>query len=244
MNRTKAISRTKSALKGSFPVLAEVYSKLHMVFIRRQFRRMSLESVFRWHFEQRSWGDGETLSGPGSTLLATRTLRTALSELIGEYGIRSLLDIPCGDGNWISQADLGSKLDLYIGADIVQELVDLNAGRWNARPNCKFLKLDVTRDALPRVDLIFCRDGLVHLSNALAAQALRNIKLSGSRYLLATTFFEHPDNTDIVNGEWRPTNLERPPFNLPSPMKLIVERKTPAYGDKCLGLWEIRAVSS
>src|SRR5205085_7516157 len=139
-------------------------------------------------------------SGPGSTRLATSVLRAALVELIQEHEIKSLLDIPCGDGNWISTANL--KLDLYIGADIVQELVDLNQSKWKGQPNCRFLKLDLTSNALPRVDLILCRDGLVHLSNALAMQALRNIKLSGSTSLLATTYPGHSNNTDLVPGEW------------------------------------------
>src|SRR5690349_12403632 len=90
------ISRTKSALKGRFPGLATVYSKLHMLLVRRQFQRMNPESIFRRHFERRSWGDAETFSGPGSTLLATRALRTALSELIDAHNIKSLLDLPCG----------------------------------------------------------------------------------------------------------------------------------------------------
>ena len=230
--------QVKSVVRG-FPGLENVYSRLRMRLVRRRFRRMDVESVFRWHFERRSWSDGETVSGPGSTLLATRNLRAALSGLIAEQIIKSLLDIPCGDGNWISQAGLDSKLDLYIGADIVQQLVEMNASRWNGKSKCKFLKLDLTRDPLPCADLVFCRDGLVHLSNALAIEALENIKRSGCRYLLATTFPEHPDNRDIVTGEWRPMNLQRPPFNLPAPLKLIVERKTPAYGDKCLGLWRI-----
>ena len=244
-----SISRAKSALRTKFPRLAGVYTSLRQGFstarwtllTRPRLRRMSPEAVFRWHFERRVWSDGETVSGPGSTTLATSVLRSALVELIEEHRIKSLLDIPCGDGNWISTANL--KLDLYIGADIVQELVDLNQSKWKGQPNCRFLKLDLTSNALPRVDLILCRDGLVHLSDALAMQALRNIKLSGSAYLLATTFPEHSNNADIVTGEWRPMNLQRPPFNLPKPFKLINEqRKTPGYQDKSLGLWRIESL--
>lgn len=106
-------------------------------------------------------------------------------------------------------------------------------------PKCKFLKLDLTRDSLPRVDLVLCRDGLVHLSNALAVRPLKNIKTSGSRYLLATTFPQLPANADIVSGDWRPMNLERPPFSLPSPIKFMLERKVPDHGDKGLALWRV-----
>jgi len=200
---------------------------------------MSIESVFHWHYKQRSWGrDRESISGPGSTTRATSIVRAALRPLLEEFGVRTLLDIPCGDGNWMSQANL--DLDLYIGADIVQELIDLNLRRWNGRSSRKFLKLDLTSDALPYVDLVLCRDGLVHLSDAQVLKALRNIKQSGSKYLLATTFPELLHNLDIVTGDWRPMNLQREPFNLPQPLKLILEgRAGPDYRDKSLGLWRI-----
>lgn len=231
-------SQTKSALKHSFPAAAAFYVRLR-TFTRKHLWRPNLQTVFRQHFQRQSWGGEETLSGSGSTLVATRALRPALLESLQEYGIHTLLDIPCGDGNWISRARLDEHLDLYIGADIIQELVDLNAARWQGKSKCKFLRLDLTRDSLPRVDLVLCRDGLVHLSNALAIRALKNIKVTGSRYLLATTFPGFPANADIVSGDWRPMNLERPPFSLPLPIKFILERKVPGYGDKGLGLWRI-----
>jgi hypothetical protein len=56
---------------------------------------------------------------------------------------------------------------------------------------------------------------------------------------LATTFPELSANADIVTGDWRPMNLERPPFNLPSPLNFILERKVPDHGDKGLGLWQV-----
>ena len=235
-------SQAKSALKRNFPAAAALYVRLR-TFTRKHLWRPNLETVFGQHFQRQSWGGEETCSGPGSTLLATSTLRPALLDLLREFGIKTLLDVPCGDGHWISQGNLDEYLDLYIGADIIQELVDLNAARWNESSHCKFLKLDLTRDSLPRVDLVLCRDGLVHLSNALAVRALKNIRTSGSRYLLATTFPELPANADIVSGDWRPMNLERPPFSLPSPIKFILERKVPDYGNKGLGLWRIEELS-
>src|SRR5690349_10708286 len=131
-------TQTKSVLKRNFPAAASLYVRLR-TFTRRHLWPRNPETIFREHFQRQSWGGGETLSGPGSTLLATRTLRPALLELLRDCEIRTLLDIPCGDGNWISQANLEQHLDLYIGADIIQELVDLNAANWKGKPNCKFL---------------------------------------------------------------------------------------------------------
>jgi hypothetical protein len=200
---------------------------------------MSLEAVFSWYYDRQVWGGGaESISGGGSTTAATETIRGALPKLISDFGVRTMLDIPCGDGNWMSQ--LPMNLDLYIGADIVQQLVDFNLGGWGETERRKFAKLDLTRDGLPRVDLIFCRDCLVHLSDANVIRGLANIKASGSTYLITTTFPNHPENADIVDGEWRPINLERQPFNLPPPLRLVGEGLTESsYRDKSLGLWRI-----
>jgi hypothetical protein len=46
-----------------------------------------------------------------------------------------------------------------------------------------------------------------------------------------------------MTGDWRPLNLERPPFNFPPPAELLAEGCTEAEGrflDKCLGLWAIK----
>jgi hypothetical protein len=48
--------------------------------------------------------------------------------------------------------------------------------------------------------------------------------------------------TAIADGDWRPLNLQRPPFGLPAPHRIIVEGCTEeggAYRDKALGLWRI-----
>ena len=237
----------KRAIRRRFPSLTSAYSKLrgtllglHWRFVKRpQLRRMSLEAVFSWYYDRPVWGRGaESISGGGSTTAATETIRSALPKLISDFGVRTMLDIPCGDGNWMSQVPL--NLDLYIGADIVQQLVDFNLRRWGETERRKFAKLDLTRDGLPRVDLIFCRDCLVHLSDANVIRGLANIKASGSMYLITTTFPNHPENADIVDGEWRPINLERQPFNLPPPLRLVCEGLTESScSDKSLGLWRI-----
>ena len=52
----------------------------------------------------------------------------------------------------------------YIGADIVTELIKINNDKFKTTHN-KFIDLDLTTGKLPKVDLIFCRDCLVHLCN-------------------------------------------------------------------------------
>ena len=117
----------------------------------------------------------------------------------------------------------------------------LNRERFGT-PRREFVSLDVIRDPLPAVDLILCRDCLVHLKNRQIAAALRNFRRSGSRWLLATTFTGDRPNEDAPLGGWRPIDLERPPFALGSPLRLLSEGESvedAAYRDKGLGLWRL-----
>jgi hypothetical protein len=105
--------------------------------------------------------------------------------------------------------------------------------------------LDITSDTLPAVDLIFCRDCLVHLPLFDIHAALHNFRQSGATWLLTTTFTRRSHNPDILPGSWRPINLQAPPFNLPAPTRLIDELCTERPGgedfsDKHMGLWKLR----
>lgn len=129
----------------------------------------------------------------------------------------------------------------YTGADIVKDLIQSNKERYEGNSIC-FQNLDLIRDKLPKVDLIFCRDCFVHLSFEDIFQAFRNIRKSQSEYLLVTTFTDRKNNRDIATGQWRTINLEVAPFVLPQPLKIINEGCTEgegAFEDKALGLWRI-----
>lgn len=196
------------------------------------------ERIFRRIYRRNALGDGESKSGPGSSVFRTRLLRPQITQLVADLGVRSLLDIPCGDFNWMRLTELPG-VD-YVGADIVAELVERNQSR-HGGPGRRFVQLDMRRDPLPRADLVLCRDGLVHLSFADIARALQQIRQSGSTYLLATTFTAHPSNSDISAGSWRPLNLEIPPFDFPAPQSILPDGPRPdgSYPDKALALYRI-----
>ena len=210
----------------------------------RELEGRSLPEIFAHIHETNLWGGDASVSGVGSEEEATSRLREALPVLLRELGARVLLDIPCGDFGWLSRAAL--EVDEYIGADIVASLVRQNALKFGGPgTGRRFLQLDLTQDALPLADVVLCRDFLVHLSNAGIGRALGNVRRSGSRYLLTTTFTAIEVNRDIANGDWRPINLEKSPFRLPPPLGLIVEgcqEEGGAYADKSLGLWEVAAL--
>ena len=196
--------------------------------------------VFEQVLQERRRVADESVSGPGSCLAQTLELRRGLPHLLQSLEARSLLDAPCGDFNWMKHVALG--LDDYIGADILHDIV-LENGRKYAAKGRRFVRLDVTCDALPAVDVVLCRDCLVHFSYEDLWRALGNFVRSGSTYLLTTTFPKLPANADIATGDWRPVNLQLPPFGFPAPLRVLVEGCTEAggrYADKSLGLWRLR----
>ncbi|ASR35999.1 hypothetical protein BAY61_14420 [Prauserella marina] len=205
---------------------------------------LGTDEVFGYIHRHNLWASDESVSGQGSEEAATRRLRAAIPALLREKGISSIADVPCGDFGWLSGTDLG--VEHYFGADIVPALVERNRRRFAGdRPARRFEVLDLTVGPLPTVDLVLCRDCLVHLTFAQAIAALRTIADSGARYLLTTTFPGLAVNVDAETGDWRPLNLQRPPFGFGEPDALIVEgcrEGAGSYADKALALWPVRAL--
>lgn len=196
-------------------------------------------AVFTRIYHNNEWGGGESRSGQGSTRARGAEFREQLAALLDRLGVVTLLDAPCGDFNWMRDLEAAS-LRSYIGVDIVEELIAANRAQYGADGR-QFHCGDLTRDPLPRADLILCRDGLVHLSFADIRAALRNFKRSGSRYLLATTFDDVEVNTDIPTGSWRALNLRTAPFGFPPPLAAIADAPR-NYPDKQLALWELASL--
>jgi Capsular polysaccharide synthesis protein/Glycosyl transferase family 2 len=205
-------------------------------------RAEPMQRIFERIIENNLKVGDESVSGPGSCLAQTTEIRRRLPFLIADLKIRSFLDTPCGDFNWMKHVRLGTEQ--YIGGDIVPTLVEQNQ-RIFGDSERRFIHLDITRDYLPQVDLIFCRDCLVHFPLTEIANALTNFKRSQSKYLLTTTFTGQRENTEITTGEWRPLNLQLSPFNFPPPLRLINEKCAEVngtYADKCLGLWRLEDI--
>lgn len=207
---------------------------------RAEFVGLDLAQRFERIHETNLWGADNSVSGVGSELEATAAIRERLPALPKEFGVRSMLDAPCGDHRWMAGLDL--DLDRYVGMDIVPTIIHSLQERYTGDARRRFVLGDLTCDPLPRCDLILSRDCLVHFSFATLRRAVRNLKASGAVWLLATTFPELERNEDIEDADWRPLNFERAPFNWPAPLEIINERCTEAggaYADKSLALWRL-----
>jgi hypothetical protein len=193
-----------------------------------------VEEVFTHIYKVNQWGSRESISGPGSELRVTHKMRAELSALLKRFKITSIADAPCGDLNWMQHVDIGACL--YIGIDIVQELIERNIKTFGSTR--EFRHLNLVENVIEKVDLIICRDMLAHLTYEQIFTVLRNFKQSGSKYILMTTGVTTDINSDIETGDWRRLNLELAPFNFPRPLALIEEDVPFTFErGKHLGLW-------
>lgn len=221
------------------PLLPSIYRRLRSKYVVRRLTHMSTEEIFANIHRENAWGGRESSSGPGSDSDQTERVVAELPQILINYQIGTMLDLPCGDFNWMKRVDLTRVT--YLGADILDDLIADNRRRYEAE-NIHFETLDLLSDGLPSVDLILCRDCLIHLSYEDIVKSLRNICASGSRLLLTTTFPGLIQNKDIATGQGRNLNLEIAPFYLPPPLELLKEECTLGngiYRDKSLGLWDI-----
>jgi hypothetical protein len=179
------------------------------------------EALFTYIHDTNRWGSPESLSGPGAEMRQTKAIRTGLAQILTAFAISSMLDVPCGDFNWMQHVAGLDGLDRYIGADIVTALVDALRERYESG-NRTFSVLDLTTDKLPAVDLIFVRDAMVHMTLADGLAAIANIKRSRATYLMATTYPAVTNNIDTEEAHWRPLNLRLAPFHMPAPLDHVV----------------------
>lgn len=220
----------------------------------------SVQHVFEDLYASGDWTlvDGEqnamSLSGLGSNILQTTALRRELPNMFSRYAVSTLLDLPCGDFFWMNRVDLRGIN--YIGGDIARGVVGRNQAEHGTPGARQFCVLDIMKDDLPPADMLFSRDCLVHLDDSSALSALANIARSEIEYVAITTFVSRKANRDIRTGEWRPMNLQLPPFSLPDPLEILDEECSEAYEvsasdggtklltfeDKSIGVWHISAL--
>lgn len=228
----------RNFVKTKFPFLIPILYPILNKMSEIRFKNYTTEKIFTEIYEKNMWTDKESRSGTGSSLKKTKSLRKALPQLFKDYSINSILDIPCGDFNWMREVNL--KSISYIGADIVEEINQNNIKKYLAE-NKKFVKMDILKDNLPKVDLIFCRDLFIHLSYEDIFKAVTNIKKSGSKFLLTTSFMAEKKNRNCSTGGWHPINLLIKPFSFPNPLKMIDEEDDEIdVKRRSLLLWNIK----
>jgi hypothetical protein len=195
--------------------------------VRNLSRIRSVEERFTKIYEWNFWRAAESASGPGSGMLDTATLRGSLSAMFDKFGIRTVLDAPCGDFHWMQHVVAETRV-AYIGGDIVRPMINQNTTRY-ANDRTRFVHLDITKGPLPKADLWFCRDCFFHLSLDDIFHALQCFVASGIPYMMASslTGVAGPKNHDILSGDFRALDLFAAPFALPADVLFRIDDFAP-----------------
>jgi len=222
-------------------VLLDRFSKWKYLLGKRRDSEIDMKQVFESIYHKNEWGSEESKSGQGSTIDNSYGAKKALEKIIQELNIKSILDVPCGDFNWLKHVNLFSVK--YIGADIVDQMVLDNQLKYGSE-NIQFKRIDITEDSIEKYDLILVRDLFVHFSYSDVKKSIETLKHSNSTYLLTTTFVDFTVNYNIDTGSWRPINLSKKPFRFPKPIMTFEETFHPQFKKeargKSLALWEIK----
>lgn len=159
--------------------------------------------TFTFNYLVNIWGDSESRSGEGSNLHYTEHVRSELPKLIKQLGIRSVLDIPCGDLFWMKEILKRNNLDLeYTGVDIVASLIKENNKKYSS-DKINFYRENAMNYKYDGYDLVLVRDFFFHISFGDMNRFLENFLQSGSKYLLTSSYVNIEENFEILNGDFR-----------------------------------------
>ena len=218
---------------------------------------MSYKEIFSGIYENYGFGSSESRSGPGSTLEETKLLREEIKKLIVKKGIKSVVDIPCGDFHWMKE--IVFNFDSYIGGDIVEKAIETNNERYS-NSRIKFIHFDLVNDTIPEGDLLIVRDVIGHFPLEDGKKIIENILKSKCKYLLSTTWANkrdnvwskcspgdvHRENEGVDFGRFYPVNLMAAPFNFPEANIFLEEDVRVDNWDngnrKVLALWDLQKV--
>lgn len=191
------------------------------------------QAMFHGIFIANAWRGKETRSGPGSTTLSTAGAREFIERFCTEVGARHVLDAACGASSWMPE------LPGYRGVDIVPAAV---ADMQRRFPGRAYAVADICADDLGEADVVIMRDVLAHLSNEDALLALKNVRSTGARYLVATTFDGADNAHDTRTGGYREVDLRYEPFGLGDPVRSVADgywERRLKFPTKRLAAWKL-----
>ena len=101
------------------------------------------------------------LSGSGSYGRLARFKAELLNGFVAEHGVRSVIELGCGDGNQLSLAEYPS----YVGYDVSSTAIRICEDKFRGDSTKRFVLHDATNDPLPsdRADLVLSLDVVYHL---------------------------------------------------------------------------------
>ena len=152
-------------------------------------------------------------SGSGSSAYHTIKYKAFLETFILENGVKSILDIGCGDWQFARFVNFGPGV--YFGYDVVGDVVQRNLETFGSASRI-FRMMPNNLAELPACDLLIMKDVLQHLSNAKISRFVTDL-FPRARFCLITNSYEKlntPQNIDVFDGEFRCLDLTAPPYRV------------------------------
>jgi SAM-dependent methyltransferase len=156
--------------------------------------------VFSDIYARNVWGGG---SGGGSDPALCGPYCRFVEKLLVTAGVRSVLDLGCGDGRVAAAIKWGGVR--YTGIDCARVAL-------HKHPGFDIRLGDILADPLPDADLVLIKEVTQHLPNADVSRLMA--RLSGYPLVLHCSGYDGVPNVDIRMGETRPVDLALPPFSL------------------------------
>lgn len=185
--------------------------------------KITNQQTFEDIYNNKIWNDGHDnipLSGPGSSLANSLKCSQLLDTFIYEHNCKSVLDLGCGDLNWITKSHFFNDTSFeYTGVDVVSTLIHIHSKTY---PNKTFICKDLVKwNDIGFQSIIILRDVIFHLKNNEIRKIFRNIKHKFD-YLLITNCLNNT-NTDFFD-KWRfsQRNIHMAPFNISRNYEIMI----------------------
>lgn len=173
--------------------------------------------------KEKEQGSRESASGPGSFLRNTSEVRIMLSSLVKEWGVRSILDLGCGDWNWMStiMPELSESYSVqYSGWDACSNLIEMLNENYGS-DLINFEHKDIVDDDYPSVDLIICRDVLFHMKPDIINRVLDKVSKGSTRLFMTSNhevdrnqeYGDIKNNNNIDGWYYHLLNIDIFPYN-------------------------------
>lgn len=183
---------------------------------------MEYQETFKKIYQGKVWTHQRNdipLSGEGSRLESTGSIRNFLDFLYDQKIVESIADLGCGDLTWMPTTKIFQE-GKYIGLDIVPFLIESHVAKYGS-DNRSFKVCNILSDSFPDVDLYLVRDVIFHL-----LQKIETLPNKDKKYLLITSCWNER-NVDIGNilhiHYWRSVNLSIFPYFMSAPTEKIPE---------------------
>ena len=158
-------------------------------------------------YQRKLWASAGVLSGEGSRVEHNGAL-VAWLDGCAEDGLRTVLDLGCGDLEWVARCrSITDGILEYTGYDVVPAMIE-----HHRRVFPWFRGLAIDLEEVPRVsaDIVILKDVIFHHCNGAAEQILMNLNGSRWRRLLVTS---HPSadptrRRGLRRGGWAPYDVE------------------------------------